>query len=76
MEKLPRIAIVNQDKCKPKKCNLECKRKCPINIQGKMCIEVTKESKSTIISEALCIGYIKITKNKVLRYKIDYKSIH
>jgi ATP-binding cassette subfamily E protein 1 len=51
-----RIAIINPDKCKPKNCALECKKKCPINIGGKMCIEVTKESKITQISESLCIG--------------------
>lgn len=26
-----RLAIVNKDKCKPKKCSLECKKNCPIN---------------------------------------------
>lgn len=51
-----RIAIVNPDKCKPKNCSLECKKKCPSNIRGKMCIEVTKESKVTQINEILCIG--------------------
>lgn len=33
-----RLAILNHDKCKPKKCNLECKKVCPINAQGKICI--------------------------------------
>ena len=28
---LLRIAIVNKDKCRPKKCRLNCKRICPIN---------------------------------------------
>ncbi len=27
-----RIAIINAEKCKPKKCGLECKRACPINM--------------------------------------------
>lgn len=31
------------EKCKPKKCTLECKRYCPINRQGKLCIEVDKK---------------------------------
>ena len=26
-----RIAIVNIDKCKPKKCQQECKKACPLN---------------------------------------------
>lgn len=55
-EKLPRIAIVNPDKCKPNKCGLECKRKCPVNISGKMCIEVNKTDKTAFISESLCLG--------------------
>ena len=51
-----RIAIVNPDKCKPKKCHQECKRTCPVNKQGKHCIEVVPESKIAFISEPLCIG--------------------
>ena len=51
-----RIAIINADKCKPKNCALECKKKCPINKGGKMCIEVSRESKISQISESLCIG--------------------
>lgn len=55
MEKLPRIAIVNPEKCKPSKCGLECKKKCPVNMT-KMCIEVTNKSKIAEISEVLCLG--------------------
>jgi len=55
-EKLTRIAIVSKDKCKPKKCRQECKRVCPVNRRGKMCIEVTEDSKISNISESLCIG--------------------
>ena len=39
-EKQTRIAIVNQDKCKPKKCRQECKKSCPVVRMGKLCIEV------------------------------------
>ena len=55
-EKLTRIAIVNVDRCKPKKCNLECKRQCPTNKNGKLCFQVKKSSKISFISEELCIG--------------------
>lgn len=41
-EKQTRIAIVNQDKCKPKKCRQECKKSCPVVRMGKLCIEVLK----------------------------------
>ena len=55
-ESLTRIAIVNKDKCKPKKCALECKAACPVNRQGKLCIEVTPQDKIAAISEEMCIG--------------------
>ena len=55
-DKLTRIAIVNSDKCKPKKCRQECKKSCPVVRTGKLCIEVTPESKIAYISERLCIG--------------------
>lgn len=51
-----RIAIVSKDKCKPKKCNLECKKICPINMAEKKCIEVSKTAELCIIHESLCIG--------------------
>ena len=36
-----RIAIVNNDRCKPKRCRQECKKSCPVVRMGKLCIEVT-----------------------------------
>ncbi|KAG5437360.1 hypothetical protein PCANB_000791 [Pneumocystis canis] len=47
--KLTRVAIVSSDKCKPRKS-------CPVVRSGKLCIEVTPESKISWISESLCIG--------------------
>ncbi|EGP91858.1 unnamed protein product [Zymoseptoria tritici ST99CH_1A5] len=55
-DKLTRIAIVNSDKCKPKKCRQECKKSCPVVRSGKLCIEVDAASKIAFISERLCIG--------------------
>eukprot|EP00002_Diphylleia_rotans_P019657 TRINITY_DN3800_c0_g1_i1.p1 TRINITY_DN3800_c0_g1~~TRINITY_DN3800_c0_g1_i1.p1 ORF type:complete len:603 (-),score=131.21 TRINITY_DN3800_c0_g1_i1:567-2375(-) len=55
-DKLTRIAIVSEDKCKPKKCRQECKRSCPVVKMGKLCIEVAATSKIAWISEELCIG--------------------
>lgn len=55
-DKLTRIAIVNSDKCKPKRCRQECKKSCPVVRMGKLCIEVTPNDKIAIISEELCIG--------------------
>ncbi|TGZ53988.1 protein Pixie [Temnothorax longispinosus] len=55
-DRLTRIAIVNSDKCKPKRCRQECKRSCPVVRMGKLCIEVNPNSKIAAISEELCIG--------------------
>jgi len=55
-DKLTRIAIVSDDKCKPKKCRQECKKSCPVVRMGKLCIEVSPASKISYISEELCIG--------------------
>lgn len=51
-----RIAIVSDDKCKPKKCRQECRKACPVVKTGKLCIEVLPNSKIAFISENLCIG--------------------
>lgn len=50
-----RLAIVDKERCKPKKCQLECKKVCPINRSGTKCIVVQQEG-SCHISEFLCIG--------------------
>jgi hypothetical protein len=55
-DKMTRIAIINSSKCKPKKCNQECKKSCPVVKLGKLCIEVGPKSKLAFISEPLCIG--------------------
>ncbi|KAJ4394397.1 Fe-S cluster-binding ribosome biosynthesis protein [Gnomoniopsis smithogilvyi] len=54
-DKLTRIAIVNSDK-EYKKCRQECKKSCPVVRSGKLCIEVTPESRLAFLSESLCIG--------------------
>ena len=48
-----RIAIVTKDKCKPQKCGLECKKVCPVNKTGSLCIEVTKKDKISTIHEGI-----------------------
>ena len=55
-DQMTRIAIVNADKCKPKRCRQECKKSCPVVRMGKLCIEVTPNDKLAAISEELCIG--------------------
>jgi len=51
-----RIAIIKEDKCKPKNCGLPCKKSCPVVRMGKQCIIVEATSKMAEISETLCIG--------------------
>ena len=41
---------------KAQKCRQECKKSCPVVRSGKLCIEVTPESRLAFISESLCIG--------------------
>ncbi|KEH28590.1 putative iron-chelate-transporting ATPase [Medicago truncatula] len=53
---MTRIAIVNEDRCKPKKCRQECKKSCPVVKTGKLCIEVNSASKIAYLSEELCNG--------------------
>lgn len=62
MSKLTRIAIINNEKCKPTKCNFECGLICPQNKQGKTCVElidiedINMTKKTAKINESICIG--------------------
>lgn len=51
-----RIAIINKEKCKPKRCKQECKKGCPVNKTDKICIDVMPTSPIAEISEILCVG--------------------
>src|SRR3989344_3213840 len=52
-----RLAIINKDRCKPTKCQHECRKICPENRQGKECITISQQRGSTAtISETFCIG--------------------
>lgn len=51
-----RIAIVDPERCKPKKCNQQCSTQCPVNKTGKVCVTATNMMKVSEISEVLCIG--------------------
>jgi len=55
-DKKTRIAIVDESKCKPKKCNQECMKFCPVVATGGQCVEVKPTDKLAYISETLCIG--------------------
>lgn len=55
-DKKLRIAIVDPERCKPKKCEQECKTSCPVVKMGKLCVVVSKKDKTATISEELCNG--------------------
>ncbi|KAG5060850.1 hypothetical protein JHK87_001879 [Glycine soja] len=55
-DRLTRIAIVSNVRCKPKKFRQECKKSCPVVTTERLCIEVTSASKIAFISEELCTG--------------------
>jgi len=48
-----RIAVLDKELCKPKKCSHECKKVCPVNRKGEECIKITDRA---VIDENLCIG--------------------
>jgi ATP-binding cassette subfamily E protein 1 len=52
-----RIAVVDKDRCQPKKCQYECVTFCPIVRQGVTeCIQPGPDNGKAVISEELCIG--------------------
>lgn len=51
-----RVAVIQAAKCKPKKCRQECKRYCPVEQQGKECVNVDPTSIKAQIVEPNCIG--------------------
>jgi ATP-binding cassette subfamily E protein 1 len=52
-----RIAVVEADRCQPKKCQYECVTFCPVVRQGvKECIQPGPNQGKAVISEELCVG--------------------
>ena len=58
-----RIAIIDPNRCRPSKCGKECVKICPVNRQGKKCVEIlasdddhTRKEKIARIAETLCNG--------------------
>ena len=50
-----RIAVIDYQKCNPKKCNYECIKSCPRNRAGDECIKEREDGKPRI-DENICIG--------------------
>jgi len=51
-----RVAVLDEDLCKPKKCGLECIVYCPVNKTGGECIVQRDDDGKAVISEDLCTG--------------------
>ncbi len=52
-----RLAVIDYDVCKPRKCNYECISVCPVNKTGKIAIKADKARKGKpVIFEETCIG--------------------
>ncbi|MFH1721144.1 MAG: ribosome biogenesis/translation initiation ATPase RLI [Candidatus Altiarchaeota archaeon] len=51
-----RIAVLDQDRCKPKDCNFLCMRICPMVRTGSETIVVNEDIGKPEIAEALCTG--------------------
>lgn len=53
---MTRVAVIDQELCKPKKCDYLCIRVCPRNRFGDKCIIMDEVTKFPIIDENICIG--------------------
>jgi len=53
---LTRIAVINRELCKPKKCGYLCINVCPKNRSGEDCIIKDEDTKFPVIDENICIG--------------------
>jgi ATP-binding cassette subfamily E protein 1 len=54
-----RVAVVDKEVCKPKKCALECINFCPVNKSGADCIVLSEEDRTkavAVIDENICNG--------------------
>ena len=55
-ETTARVAVLDEELCKPRKCGLECIIYCPVNKTGGECIVQREEDGKAVISEDLCTG--------------------
>ncbi|WP_457613178.1 ribosome biogenesis/translation initiation ATPase RLI [Methanocaldococcus sp.] len=51
-----RLAIIDYDRCQPKKCSMECMKYCPGVRMGEKTIEIDENTGKPVISEVLCSG--------------------
>ncbi len=53
---MTRIAVIDRELCKHKKCDYLCVRVCPKNRSGEDCITTDEVTKFPVIDENICIG--------------------
>ncbi len=53
---MPRIAVLDRNKCQPKRCSLECQKYCPGVRVGDETIILSEDDGKPLISEELCTG--------------------
>ncbi len=65
-----RVAVIDKDRCQPKKCAMECIKYCPRVRGGVKAIEIPEGEEKPVISEELCVGC------GICVHKCPFKAIH
>ncbi|HEC82601.1 MAG TPA: ribosome biogenesis/translation initiation ATPase RLI [Thermoplasmatales archaeon] len=65
-----RVAVIDKDRCQPKKCSLECIKYCPRVRGGVKVIEILEGEEKPTISEEICVGC------GICIHKCPFKAIH
>ncbi|MCD6330982.1 MAG: ribosome biogenesis/translation initiation ATPase RLI [Thermoplasmata archaeon] len=65
-----RVAVLDKDRCQPKKCALECIKYCPRVRAGVKTIEILEGEEKPTIHEELCVGC------GICVHKCPFKAIH
>ena len=72
---MPRIAIIDQNKCKPDKCAKECIKKCPPQKMGKQVIDIEDIGTSNIQTQTNKSDMVRTTNNINISKLTDKKKI-
>jgi len=51
-----RIAVIDKELCKPKKCRYQCMKVCPKNRSREECVVIDESTRFPVIDENICIG--------------------